>query len=230
MLPLEAFFDGAAATSSTRRQRCPSLGHGGSGIGSSECPVTAPQYVHPDFRFPSPKRRFRRRLWLALACLGVVGIGAAMMAPSSSSESDAAMAPRGPGSRAETIPTASPVGYAAVDPQLAGENGAQIIAQKPFCLGPSRSDGNCVSFQPPKVRMVRVAKAPAASVGHQGNSAKPAAAALRAKELEKGIAEPKKAQRSAHRQNQRRIQPLARGYASSGRSEYDRLGFARNFW
>ena len=67
--------------------------------------------------------------------------------------------PRGDNSNRE------PGGYAAVDPQLAGENGAQIIAQKPFCLGPSRSDGNCVSFQPPKVRMVRVAKPPPPASG-----------------------------------------------------------------
>jgi len=98
--------------------------------------VTAPQYFHPDFRFLSPKQRLRRRLWLALACLGVVGIGAAIMAPPSAFKSDAAIAPRDPVSRAETIPTASPVGYAAVDPQPANELGARDIAQKPFCLGP----------------------------------------------------------------------------------------------
>jgi len=122
--------------------------------------VTAPQYFHPDFRFLSPKQRLRRRLWLALACLGVVGIGAAIMAPPSAFKSDAAIAPRDPVSRAETIPTASPVGYAAVDPQPANEHGARDIAQKPFCLGPSPSDGSCVSFQLPKVRMVRVATPP----------------------------------------------------------------------
>lgn len=203
--------------------------------------MPAPQYVHPDFRFLSPKQRLRRRLWLALACLGVVGIGAAIMARPSASESDAAIAPRDPVSRAETIPTASPVGYAAVDPQLASEHGAQVIAQKPFCLGPSQSDGSCVSFQVPKVRMVRVATPRASSAGHQGNSAKPGAVAATSMATE-GTTESKKAQRSAHRQNQRRNQPshstpsrgdvrvadwAARGYAHG---DYGRQGFSRNFW
>ncbi len=200
-----------------------------------------PQYVHPDFHFLSPKQRFRRRLWVALACLGVVGIGAAIMAPPSASKSDAAIAPRDPVSRAETIPTASPVGYAAVDPQLASEHGAQVIAQKPFCHGPSQSDGSCVSFQLPKVRMVRVATPRASSAGHQGNSAKPGAAAATSMATE-GTRESKKAQKSAHRQNQRRNQPshstpsrgdvrvadwAARGYAHG---DYSRQVFSRNFW
>jgi hypothetical protein len=57
--------------------------------------VIAPQYVHPQFRYCSPKQRLRRRLWLALAGLGVVGIGAAIMAPPSASrkcQMDCAMA------------------------------------------------------------------------------------------------------------------------------------------
>ena len=169
--------------------------------------MTAPQYFHPDFRLLSPKQRLRRRLWLALACLGVVGIGAAIMAPPSAFKSDAAIAPRDPVSRAETIPTASPVGYAAVDPQPASEHGAQVIAGKLPCLGQS-PDGSCISFQLPKVRMVRVPTPRATSVGHQGNSAKPGTTAnSKATEPDKGIAETKKAQRSAHRQNQRRNQP-----------------------
>jgi hypothetical protein len=205
--------------------------------------VPAPQYVHPQFRYRSPKQRFQRGLWLALACLGVAGIGAAMMVPLGPSKSDAAMAPADQVSRAETIPAVSPAGYAAVDPQPASEHGAQAIAGKSSCLGQSR-DGSCVSFQLPKVRMVRLPRV--ASVGQQGNSAKSGVAAnSRATELDKGIAETKKAQRSAHRQNQRRNQPshstpsrgdvrvadwAARGYASTWRSDQGRQGFARNFW
>lgn len=112
--------------------------------------MTAPQYFHPDFRFLSPKQRLRRRLWLALACLGVVGIGAAIMAPPSAFKSDAAIAPRDPVSRAETIPTASPVGYAAVDPQPANEHGARDIAQKPFCLGPAHPTEAVFRFSYPR--------------------------------------------------------------------------------
>jgi hypothetical protein len=194
--------------------------------------VPSHRYVHPQFRYRSPKQRLRRSLLLALACLGVVGIAAAIMAPPSASQSDAAVAPRDPVSRAETIPTASPVGYAAVDPQPATEHGAQVIAQKPFCLGPSPSDGSCVSFQLPKVRMVRVATPRASSAGHQGNSAKPGAAAASMATV--GTMESKKAQRLVHRQNPRRNQPshstpsrgdfrvadwAARGYA---RGDYGR--------
>jgi len=197
--------------------------------------VPAPQYVHPQFRYRSPKQRFQRGLWLALACLGVAGIGAAMMVPLGPSKSDAAMAPADQVSRAETIPAVSPAGYAAVDPQPASEHGAQAIAGKPSCLGQG-PDGHCISFQLPKVRMVRVPTPRAASVGHQGNSAKPGTTAnAKATEPDKGIAETKKAQRSAHRQNQRRntradvrvADWTARGYA---RSDYGRQGFSRNFW
>ena len=199
--------------------------------------MTAAQYFHPDFRFVSPKQRLRRRLWLALACLGVVGAGAAIMAPPSAFKSDAAIAPSDPVSRAETIQTASPVGYAAVDPQPANEHGARDVAQKPFCRGPSPSDGSCVSFQLPKVRMVRVATPSASSPGHQGNSAKSGAAA--ATSIARVGMESKKAQRSAHRQNQRRTQPphsapsrsdvriadwAAREYAHG---DYGRQGFSR---
>jgi hypothetical protein len=80
--------------------------------------------------------------------------------------------------------------------------------------------------------MVRVPTPRAAGVGHQGNSAKPGTNAnSKTTEPDKGIAETKKAQRSAHRQNQRRNQTrgdirvtdwAARGY---GRQEY-----SRNFW
>jgi hypothetical protein len=193
--------------------------------------VAEPQHLHPDFRFLSPKQRLRRRLCLALACLGVVGIGAAIMVPPSAFKSDAAIVSGDPVSSAETIPTTSPSGFAAADPQPASEHGARGIAQKPFCLGASPSDGSCLSFQLPKVRMVRVPTPRAASVGHRGNSVKPTTANSKATEPDKGIAETKKAQRSAHRQNRRRNQPrgdvrvadwAARGYGPQG--------YSRNFW
>jgi hypothetical protein len=192
--------------------------------------VTAPQYFHSNFRLLFSKRR----RWLALACLVVVGIGAAILAPPSAFKSDAAIASRDPVSRAETIPTASSgaVGYAAVDPRPA--SGASDIVQKPFCVSPGRSDGSCVSFELPKVRVVRV---PRVTGGQQGNSAKPGTTAnAKATDPDKGIAETKKAQRSGHRQNQRRNQPrgdvrvadwAARGYAHG---DYGRQGFSRNFW
>jgi hypothetical protein len=192
--------------------------------------VTAPQYFHSNFRLLFSKRR----RWLALACLVVVGIGAAILAPPSAFKSDAAIASKDPVSRAETIPTASSgaVGYAAVDPRPA--SGASDIVQKPFCVSPGRSDGSCVSFELPKVRVVRV---PRVTGGQQGNSAKSGlAAAPRSSGADKETSEPKKTQRSALRQNQRRNQRRvearvadwrARGYA---RDDYGRPGFSRSFW
>lgn len=89
--------------------------------------------------------------------------------------------------------------------------------------------------------MVRVATPRASSAGHQGNLAKLGAAAATSIATV-GTMESKKAQRSAHRQNQRRNQPshstpsrsdvriadwAARGYAHG---DYGRQGFSRNFW
>ena len=124
-----------------------------------------------------------------------------MMAPPNPLKSDAAMAPGDQVSRAEDVPAVSPVGYAAVDPQTASEHGAQDIARKPSCLGHS-PDGSCISFQFPKVRMVRVPTpappAPVTKVNYCELGEPPTSI--------QGTMESKKAQRSAHRQNQRRNQ------------------------
>ena len=177
--------------------------------------MAAAQYLHPEFRFVSPKERFQRRLWLALASLAAVGVGAAMMAPSSASKSDAAIDQV---LRLETIPGVSPVGYDPVDAQRATTSGSQVIVQKPTCLGPGQSDGSCLPFQLPKVRMVRVPRA--STLSQHGNTAKPAMAkASAATKVDKGTADPKKVQTAAHHQSQRRKQPSARGYASSWRGE-----------
>ena len=42
--------------------------------------MPASYYVHPEFGFFCPTRRLRRRLRVALACLVVAGVGAAVMA------------------------------------------------------------------------------------------------------------------------------------------------------
>ena len=118
--------------------------------------MSAAPYIHPEFRFISPKQRFRRRLCVALASLAVAGIGAALMVPSGARNSDAAVAPMDQLSSVLTIPTVSPAGNGAVDQRPARGSVAQAVAQKRVCLGPSGPDGSCVPFQPPKVRMVRV--------------------------------------------------------------------------
>jgi hypothetical protein len=163
-------------------------------------------------------------------------IGAVVMTAPGARLSDAAVASAGQVSAAETIPTASPVGFVAVN-QGAIVNGTQVVVEKPFCVSGQPSDGNCVAFQLPKVRMVKVPRT--ASIGQQGNSAKSGVAASRSPALDKGIAEPEKAQRSAHRRDQhgtqsrreaRRGDWTARRYVSRDRGEYGRQGFARSFW
>lgn len=198
--------------------------------------MSAAPYIHPEFRFISPKQHFRRRLCVALASLAVAGIGAALMAPSGARNSDAAVAPMDQLSSVLTIPTVSPAGNGAVDQRPARGSVAQAVAQKRVCLGPSGPDGNCVPFQPPKVRMVRVGTPRAANVGHKGNPAKTAAAS-KTTELAKGIRETNKTQTSAHHQNQRRRSTASRGEARVPRwaargapGEYGGQGFARNFW
>jgi hypothetical protein len=148
------------------------------------------------------------------------------MAPSWVRKSDAAVAGIDQVSTAEVT---SPLRSA--DGHPVSENGAQVVASKPSCLGASRPDGNCISFPLPKIRMVRVTKLPAPGAGQHGNSAKSGVpTAPGATKVDKGIAEPKKAQRTAHRQHARRTQPSARGYASMWRGEYARQGFAQNYW
>jgi hypothetical protein len=189
--------------------------------------VSARQYVHPQFQDSSPKQRFRRGLWLVLACLGVAAIGAVMSQPGAR-KSDAAPASGGQVSRPETSPAVIPIGYAVIDPQPVAENRAQVAVQKPTCLGPNQSDGSCIPFQLPKVRMVRVSRA--SSISQHANTPKPAIAAnSKAKEVDKGMAEPRKVQRSAHRHNRRHPpQSAATGYAWRG--DQSRQGFARSFW
>ena len=190
--------------------------------------MSARQYVQPQCHDGSPKR-FRRGLWLVLACLGVAAIGAVMSQPGAR-KSDAAPASEVQLSRPEASPAVVPIGYAATDPQPATEKHAQVTVQKPTCLGPNQSDGNCIPFQLPKVRMVRVPRASSAS--QHGSSPKPAIAVNpKSTELNRGIAEPKRVQRSARHQSQRRHrQPAATGYASTWRGDQSRQGFARSFW
>jgi hypothetical protein len=130
--------------------------------------VPAPQYVHTEFGFVSPSRFRRRRLWVMLALLlAIAGIGAAVTTPPGARVSDAAVVPAGQITVAATIPTASPVGFVAADQQAAVINGTRVVPDK-HCVGGRSSDGDCVSFQLPKVRMVRVRRV---ASGQQGNSA-----------------------------------------------------------
>jgi hypothetical protein len=199
--------------------------------------VPTPQYVYPECGFFSPRRFLRFCLWVAVALLAVAGIGAVVMTPPGARLSDAAVASTGQMSAADTIPTSSPVGFVPVN-RAASVNGTQVLVDNAFCVSGQPTDGNCVAFQLPKVRMVRVPRA--ASISQQGNSAKSGVAASRSPALDKGIAEPEKAQRSAHRRDQRSTQSRrearrgdwsARRYVSRDRGEYGRQGFgSQSFW
>jgi hypothetical protein len=136
---------------------------------------------------------------------------------------------------AETTPATSLAPFAAVVPRLPIVAGAQTTADKPSCVGDTRTEGNCVSVKLRKPRMVWVANdrpaiaavalghsaAPttgsidaallAARAGSQGDRARPGEAAVAAAsstEQQNAVATPKnkKAQNSARGQNHRRDQ------------------------
>ena len=197
-------------------------------------PVPASHYIHPEFGFFCPTPRFRRRLRVALACLVVAGVGAAMMATADRPPKLAAAITRADeASIAETTPATSLAPFAAVVPRLPNVAGAQTTADP--CVGDTRTEGNCVSVKLRKPRMVWVANhrpaiaavalgrsaAPttgnidaallAARTSSQGDPARPGEAAVAAAsstEPQSAVATPKnkKAQKSARAQNHRRDQ------------------------
>ena len=217
--------------------------------------MSTSHYIHPEFGFFCPTPRFRRRLRVALACLVVAGVGAALMATADRPKLAA------PVTRADE---------ASLVRRLLIVAGAQTTADKPSCVGDTRTEGNCVSVKLRKPRMVWVANhrpaiaavalgrsaAPAtgsidaalvaARTGSQGDPARPgepAVAAAISTEPQNAVATPKnkKAQKSARGQNHRRDQYrygapawrevrvddwAARGYAPRER-DYQRGAYGR---
>jgi hypothetical protein len=197
--------------------------------------VPASHYIHPEFGFFCPTPSLRRRLRVALACLVVAGVGAAVMATADGPKLAATLTRADEASIAETTPATSLAPFAAVVPRLPIVAGAQTTAEKPSCVGDTRTEGNCVSVKLRKPRMVWVANdrpaiaavalgrsaAPttgsidaallAAHTGSQGDPARPCEAAVAAAsstEPHNAVATPKnkKAQKSARGQNHRRDQ------------------------
>ena len=217
--------------------------------------MSTSHYIHPEFGFFCPTPRFRRRLRVALACLVVAGVGAALMATADRPKLAA------PVTRADE---------ASLVPRLPIVADAQTTADKPSCVGDTRTEGNCVSVKLRKPRMVWVANhrpaiaavalghsaAPttgsidaallAAHTGSQGDPARPGEAAVVAAsstQPQNAVATPKnkKAQKSARGQNHRRDQYrygapswregriddwAARGYAPRER-DYQRGAYGR---
>jgi hypothetical protein len=87
--------------------------------------VSTSHYIHPEFGFFCPTPRFRRRLRVALACLVVAGVGAAMMATADGLKWAAAVTRAGEASIAATSPATSLAPFAAVVPRLPIVAGAQ---------------------------------------------------------------------------------------------------------
>jgi hypothetical protein len=191
--------------------------------------VPASDYIHPEFGFFCPTPRLRRRLRVALACLVVAGVGAAVMATADGPKLPAAVTRADEASIPEKTPFATGVS------RLLIVAGAQATADKPSCVGESQTEGNCVSVKLRKPRMVWVANdrpaiaavalgrsaAPttggidaallAVRTDSQGDPARPAEAAVAAAnstESQNAVATPKnkKAQKSARGQNHRRDQ------------------------
>ena len=136
--------------------------------------MPASHYIHPEFGFFCPTPRFRRRLRVALACLVVAGIGAAVMGTADRPKLTAAVTHANEASIAETTPATSLAPFAAVVPRLPIVAGAQTTADKPSCVGYTPTGGNCVSVKLRKPRMVWVANdRPAIAAVALGRSAAP---------------------------------------------------------
>jgi hypothetical protein len=196
--------------------------------------VPASHYIHPEFGFFCPTPRLRRRLRVALGCLVVAGLGAAVMARADRPKLAAVVTRADEAFIAETAPATSQAPFAAVVSRLPIVAGAQTTADKPSCVGDTRTEGNCVSVKLRKPRMVWVANhrpaiaavalghsaAPttgsidaallAARTGSQGDPAAGEATVVAASltEPQTAVAAPKnkKAQKSARGQNHRRDQ------------------------
>jgi hypothetical protein len=145
------------------------------GLALLETPVPASHYIHPEFGFFCPTPRFRRRLGVALACLVVAGVGAAVMATAERPPKLAAAVTRADeASIGETTPATSLPPFAAAVARLPIVAGAQTTADKPSCVGDTRTEGNCVSVKLRKPRMVWVANdRPAIAAVALGRSAAP---------------------------------------------------------
>src|SRR5260221_10832796 len=111
---------------------CTSKGRLGSRLGFvGDAPVPASHYIHPEFGFFCPTPRFRRRLRVALACLVVAGIGAAMMGTADRPKLTAAVTRANEASIPATTPTPSPAPLDPVVPPPPLLAGAQTTPRQP---------------------------------------------------------------------------------------------------
>ena len=224
--------------------------------------MPASHNVHPEFGLLCPTPRFRRRLRLVLAGLVVAGLGAGVMAATGGSKPETAANRVDAAYLAGTVLAAStPPSSATAGSRtavVAGVSGS-TAAEKPVCVGDTRSEPTCLAVKLRKPRMVRVATdRPAIAAVAIGRSTAPAtgmvdvalsgagpsSAMAKASEAEvapatatgseKSVAAAKKPKKSASRQNRRR-DPYWYGAPSWREVEYQRGGYGRggygsNFW
>ena len=223
-------------------------------------PVPASHNVHPEFGLLCPTPRFRRRLRLVLAGLVVAGLGAGVMAATSGSKPETAANRVDAAYLAGTVPAASiPPSSATAGSRTTVVAAAPTAAEKPACVGDTRSEATCLAVKLRKPRMVRVATdRPAIAAVAIGRSSAPATgmieaplsgasasgamakaseaevAAASATGSEKSVTTAKKPKKTASRQNRRR-DPYWYGAPSWREVEYQRGGYGRggygsNFW
>jgi hypothetical protein len=193
-----------------------------------------------------------------LAGLVVAGLGAGVMAATGGSKPERAANRVDAAYLAGTVPAAStPPSSATAGSRTAVVAGAPTAAEKPACVGDTRSEATCLAVKLRKPRMVRVATdRPAIAAVAIGRSAAPATgmieaalsgasgamakaseaevAAASATGSEKSVTTAKKPKKSASRQNRRR-DPYWYGAPSWREVEYQRGGYGRggygsNFW
>jgi hypothetical protein len=223
-------------------------------------PVPASHNVHPEFGLLCPTPRFRRRLRLVLAGLVVAGLGAGVMAATGGSKPETAANRVDAAYLAGTVPAASiPPSSATAGSRTTVVAAAPTAAEKPACVGDTRSEATCLAVKLRKPRMVRVAtdrpaiaavaigrssapatgmiEAPLSGAGASGAMAKASeaeVAAASATGSKKSVTTAKKPKKTASRQNRRR-DPYWYGAPSWREVEYQRGGYGRggygsNFW
>ena len=144
--------------------------------------MPASHNVHPEFGLLCPTPRFRRRLHLVLASLVVAGLGAGFMAATGGSKPETAANRVNAAYLAGTVPAAStPPSSATAGSRTAVVAGAPTAAEKPACVGDTRSETTCLAVKLRKPRMVRVATdRPAIAAVAIGRSAAPATGMIEA--------------------------------------------------
>src|SRR5262245_5607360 len=139
----------------------------------------SPAYrAHPEFGYFCPSRRFRRKLWAALAVIALGTLASAVVVGGSRESRDDASPPPAPVNAASaSAPTASAVDEATAVRPVSPER------PKPACEGETWTylDGKCIAGKAPKPRIATIDSPPIAAIPLGRIAPPPAAAQLPAK-------------------------------------------------